>query len=185
MSLIDAMARTRDVQGFTRLRELCDADPGVSPPAASRTAFRAAVIVAAKGGTIADTTIGDVLELLEIEANTRGTSVGATHLFYRVLHAMGVFGHAAPATLRELRTAGQRTPEELIDRYQLACRPIRDLLVDYLRERQPALDYTSLESLANYLGNLFWADIERHHRASTACTCRPRSPTHGNSGCAR
>jgi hypothetical protein len=39
----------------------------------------------------------------------------------------------------------------------------RDLLVDYLRERQPALDYSSLVSLANILGNLFWADLERHH----------------------
>lgn len=92
-----------------------------------------------------------------------GTSVGATHLFYATLHAMGVFGDQAPATLRELRTAGQRTPKEMIDRYRLVCRPIRDLLVDYLRERQPVLDSTSLESLANYLGNLFWADLERHH----------------------
>ena len=92
-----------------------------------------------------------------------GASVGAAHLFYRVLHAMGVFGTDAPATLRELRTAGQRTPEEMIDRYRLVCRPIRDLLVNYLRERQPVLDYTSLESLANYLGNLFWADLKRHH----------------------
>ena len=35
----------------------------------------------------------------------------------------GVFGPAAPARLRQLRTAGQRTPEELIDRHQLACQP--------------------------------------------------------------
>ena len=76
---------------------------------------------------------------------------------------MGVFGTDAPATLRELRTTGQRTPEQLIDRYGLVCRPIRDLLVDYLKERQPALDYTSLNSLANFLGGLFWADLERHH----------------------
>ena len=40
---------------------------------------------------------------------------------------------------------------------------MRDLLVDYLRERQPALDYTSLESLAFYLGKRFWADLEQHH----------------------
>jgi hypothetical protein len=40
---------------------------------------------------------------------------------------------------------------------------VRDLLVDYLRERQPALDYTSLESLAFYLGKRFWADLEQHH----------------------
>ncbi|NMO56076.1 site-specific integrase [Actinoplanes sp. TBRC 11911] len=76
---------------------------------------------------------------------------------------MGVFGPNAAATLRELRTAGQLTPDELIDRYGLTCRPIRNLLVDYLRERQPALDYTSLDSLANMLGRLFWADLERHH----------------------
>jgi hypothetical protein len=30
-------------------------------------------------------------------------------------------------------------------------------------KRQPALDYTSLDSLASFLGNLFWSDIEQHH----------------------
>src|SRR5262249_24110580 len=78
-------------------------------------------------------------------------------------HTMGVLGSQAPATLRELRTAGQRTPAQMIDRFGINCRPIRDLLVDYLRERQPALDYSSLESLAQYPGGLFWADLERHH----------------------
>ncbi len=50
----------------------------------------------------------------------------------------------------------------MIDRHRLACRPIRDLLVDYLKERQPALDYASLEQLARRLG-MFWADLEAHH----------------------
>lgn len=36
-------------------------------------------------------------------------ALGATHLFYWILHAMGVFGPGTPATLRELRTGGQRT----------------------------------------------------------------------------
>jgi hypothetical protein len=81
---------------------------------------------------------------------------------YRLLREMGIFGPAAPARLRQLRTAGQRTPEEMIDRHQLACRPIRDLLVDYLRERQPAIDYGSLEQLGRRLG-MFWADLEAHH----------------------
>jgi hypothetical protein len=34
--------------------------------------------------------------------------------------------------------AGRRSVEQLVDRSQVASRPIRDLLVDYLRERQPA-----------------------------------------------
>ena len=162
-SLTNVMARHRDPEGFSRLRALCSADPDVSPAAASRAAYRSALILAAKGGTLADITTGDVLELLDAEAAARGTGIGATHLFYRVLRTMGVFGEHAPATLRELRTAGQRTPDEMVDRYRLAGQPVRDLLVDYLRERQPALDYTSLEALAGYLVGLFWADIERHH----------------------
>ncbi|MFD5752263.1 hypothetical protein [Streptomyces sp. NPDC127033] len=158
-----AMEKYRDTVGFTRLRQRCGEDPGVSTASATRVAYRTAQILAAKGGGISDITPGDVLELLEVEAELRGTSVGATHLFYRVLHDLGVFGDQAPATLRELRSAGQRTPEELIDRYGVACRPILDLFVDYLRERQPALDYNSLEALSYYLAKLFWSDLERHH----------------------
>ena len=161
--LVNALAQFRDPEGFRRLRATCSADPAVSASAAGRAIYRTALILAAKGGMIRDVTTGDVLELLEAEAGAHGTAVGATHLFYRVLHATGTFGPGAPATLRELRTGGQQTPAELIDRYHLACWPVRDLLVEYLQERQPALDYTSLESLATMLGKLFWADLERHH----------------------
>ncbi|XVU27919.1 tyrosine-type recombinase/integrase [Actinoplanes sp. CA-054009] len=157
------LAERRDAEGFTRLRALCSADPAVNAAALTRICYRTAIILAAKGGAIADITTGDVLELLEAEGNAHGTGTGAVHTFYRMLHSMGVFGDKAPATLRELRTTGQLSPDELIDRYRLTCRPVRNLLVEYLRERQPALDYTSLDSLANMLGRLFWADLERHH----------------------
>jgi integrase len=162
-TLAAVMGRHRDPEGFSRLAALCPADPGIFPAAVTRTAHRTALILAAKGGTLADITTGDVLELLELEAGAHGTSVGAAHLFYRVLHTMGVFGAQAPASLRELRTAGQRTPAEMIGRFGITCQPVRDLLIDYLRERQPALDYTSLESLAGFPGGLFWADLERRH----------------------
>ena len=162
-SLVNALARSRDLEGFRRLRAACSADPAVSALAAGRVVHRTALIVAAKGGTVSDVTTGDVLEVLDAEGEAHGTGIGATYLFYRILHAMGVFGLGAPATLRELRTGGQRTPAELVDRYQLACRPVRDLLVEYLQERQPVLDYSSLDALAHMLGRLFWADLERHH----------------------
>ncbi|KQH79013.1 integrase, partial [Mycobacterium gordonae] len=162
-TLTNIMTTCRDPKAFAQMQSLCSAEPDVSSAAATRTTYRASLILAAKGGAIAGITIGDMLELLDAEAATLRTAPGATHLFYRVLRTMGVFGADAPATLRELRTVGQRTPEQLIDRYGLLCRPIRDLLVDYLKERQPALDYTSVNSLANFLGALFWADLERHH----------------------
>jgi len=58
---------------------------------------------------------------------------------------------------------GQLTVGQLVDRYDLKCRPVRDLIVSYIAERSPAMDYTSLSSLAFFLGKLFWADLERHH----------------------
>ena len=101
-------------------------------------------------------------------------------VIYGALRAMGVI--AGPATFRQLRAAGPRTPEQMIDRYRLACQPVRDLLVDYLRERQPALDYSTLQQLGYELGKLFWADIEQHHPGISASTCPMTSPARGSSG---
>jgi hypothetical protein len=161
--LVPVMAAARDSDGFAALRAACGTDPGVPPAVARLAAYRTAVICAAKGGRLADITVGDVLELLDTESSTHaGRGVGAA-VFYQKLHQLGILGPQAPADLRELRIRGQRTVEDLIDRYQIACRPVRDLLVDYLRERQPALDYTSLRTLAYHLAGVFWSDIEQHH----------------------
>lgn len=161
--LVRNMAASRDPEGFARLAAACDADSSVSGMMRSQSLYRAALILAAKGGTLHEITVGDVVELFEAQVQLRASPASGRVLFYRLLHQMGIFGPAAPPTLRALRTNGQRSTEELIDRYRLICRPIRDLLVDYLRERQPALDYNSLDSLANFLGKLFWSDLERHH----------------------
>ena len=162
-SLTRNLARTRDPQGFARLRALCDADPSVSAGAASLTLRRSAEIIAAKGGTVGGITVGDALELMDREAESFTCPTRDHKVFYRMLRELGIFGNEAPERLRAFRTAGQLTPEELVDRHKLQCRPVRDLLVDYLRERQPAVDYTSLKNLACYLAQRFWADLEQHH----------------------
>lgn len=162
-ALVRHLARARDPEGFTRLRAECAAAAEVSAAAGRLTLHRTAVILAAKGGMLADINLGDVLELLDTEAAARAKVSGGTAVFYRMLHRMGILGEQAPVSVRQARSIGQRSPAELIDRYQLRCRPIRDLLVEYLRERQPALDYASLDSLAHYLGKRFWQDLERHH----------------------
>ena len=162
-ALTRSLARTRDPGGFARLQALCDADPHVSAEAVSLTLRRTAEIIAAKGGMVADITVGDVLELMDREAGHFTCPVRDHKVFYRMLRELGIFGDEAPERLRAFRTAGQLTPEELVDRYHLQCRPVRDLIVDYLRERQPAVDYTSLKMLSYYLAQRFWADLEEHH----------------------
>lgn len=162
-ALARVMAQTRDVEGFARLAQVCEQDTHLPATSARHTRHRAAILLGANGGGIEDITVEDVIDLLDVEVGAHRKPMAHAVAFYRTLHRMGVLGPDAPATLHQVRSSGQLSCDQLIDRYDLACRPVRDLLVDYLRERQPALDYSSLRSLAAALGNAFWKDLERHH----------------------
>ena len=70
---------------------------------------------------------------------------------------------AKGTSLRRSSRQGQHPTAYLVDRYQITCRPVRDLLVGYLEERRPSMDYASLTTLATLLARTFWADIEQHH----------------------
>ena len=159
--LASVMAATRDPDGFTRLRQLADAGPAASRKDAAIAATRIATILACKGGMIKDITVGDCVELADTQRRVHARGGQKKIDFYLRLRALGVFPADAPATIRAFGLAqGQLSIEELVDRYRLRCRPVRDLLVDYLRERQPALDYASLEAISASLAGLFWAKVE-------------------------
>jgi integrase len=176
-ALARGMADTRDAAGFARLRQACDRDDHLPAAAGRHTLHRAAVVLGAHGGLITDITVGDALELLDTECTDHRKPMAHGVAFYRALHQAGILQPDAPARLKELRSTGQRTPAELIDQFNLACRPIRDLLVDYLAERQPRLDYSSLRSLAANLGNMFWKDLERHHPDINSLDLSPKVAT--------
>jgi len=158
------MARTRDPKGFAALARSVN-DGALGPETAQQALTRIACILAAKGGLVAEVTVGDCVELLELARQMRGEAEGraGSPLFYQLLRDAAVLGDNAPATLRVFAGRGQPSCAQLIDRYQLACRPVRDVLVDYLAERQTAVDFSSLQRFAYLLGKLFWADLETHH----------------------
>ncbi len=163
-NLAPEMARTRDPKGFAALARSVDAaDVGLQ--ATQQALTRVACILAAKGGLVCDVTVGDCVELLELARQMRGEDEGraGSPLFYQLLRATGALGDDAPATLRVFSGRGRPGPAQLIDRYQIACRPVRDVLVDYLAERQASADFSSLQRFAYLLGKLFWADLEAHH----------------------
>ncbi len=172
------MRECRDPQGYAQLQDLIDADPGgIAPGQAQLAMGRITMILACKGGKIRDITVGDYLDLLDAMRDT-GTAGAGRLLAYRLLHALGHLGPDAPLTGRAfLQAAGQRTVEELVDRYHPRCRPVRDLLVEYLLERQPAVDYTTLSKLAGDLVRLFWTDIERHHPGIDSINLTPEIAT--------
>ena len=160
-ALANEIAAARDPGGFANLAAISRSSH-VSAHTTQLALRRVASIVSAKGGVVDDITVGDCLELLRIVDDQHVGRAASSPYFYQLLRAAGVLGATAPA-VRGLRTQGQLGCEQLIDRYGIACRPVRDLLVDYLRERQPALDYASLHKLSYVLGRLFWRDLEIHH----------------------
>ena len=163
-NLATEMARTRDPNAFAALAQLCT-DGRVGVQSGQQALTRIAVILAAKGGQIDAVRVGDCVELLEVAASMRATSEvhGHSPLFYQLLRAHGVLSEDAPAAIEMFSGRGQPSCEQLIDRYRIDCRPVRDVLVDYLRERQPSVDFSSLQRLAYLLGKLFWADLQAHH----------------------
>ncbi|WP_207757560.1 tyrosine-type recombinase/integrase [Nonomuraea cypriaca] len=176
--IVRAMEQCRDPEGYAALRAMIAADPdGITAGQARLALGRITMILACKGGQVRDITVGDYLDLLEAMRETNTGGAGRI-LAYRLLHTLGHLGPDAPTTGRAfLQAAGQRTAEELVDRYQVRCRPVRDLLVEYLRERQPALDYTTLAKLANDLVRLFWVDLERHHPGIDTLQLTPETAT--------
>lgn len=94
---------------------------------------------------------------------TVGRRVASLPLAYECLRAVGGLS-GLPPTLREATSRGQLSVPELVDRYPVANEAIRDVLVHYLTERSAMLDYGSLVNETQMLVDLFWADLERHHR---------------------
>ncbi|MDN5795138.1 MAG: hypothetical protein L0H79_05230 [Intrasporangium sp.] len=83
--------------------------------------------------------------------------------FYQLLHALGVLDGTAAPTVRAQCDQRQLSVQQLVDRCGIQAQPVRELLVDYLRERQVNLDHVTLVRLADTLGRLFWRDLELHH----------------------
>ncbi|MGW0775205.1 tyrosine-type recombinase/integrase [Streptomyces sp. NPDC002835] len=153
-----AIQVARDPEGFIRL-EAAGSPTGSSGRDSSVALKAIAQIIVTYGGKVEDITVGDCLARLMV---SRRDSRGP-RLAYAWLRALGQFSSDAPATLANFENrSGQATPAELVDRYDLQCKPVRDLIVDYLTERQASLDYSSLKSLSLTLAHLFWADLEKH-----------------------
>jgi integrase len=159
MSLFGTYQRACDPTGFARVREALHAQ-GTDDRVAHDAMYHLARIRIATGKQLEEITAEDVLDCqYAIRARRKPCTPGEA--LWRALHGMGTI--SGPARLKAAMHRGQLTVEELVDRHQLVCRPVRDLIVDYLRERAPAMDYGSLSNLTHWLAELFWGDLERHH----------------------
>ena len=137
----------------------------------------------------------DVAEYAQARRNCR-RKLSALPFAYELLRSVGGLA-GEPPTLRHTQLQGQLTPAQLVDRYQVTDRAVRDVLVHYLTERAAVLDHSSLVEQSQLLVSLFWVDLERHHpginslglpaevaqqwkqRLRTLPNGQPRAYTHG------
>lgn len=151
----------RDPGGFARLEGIVGAERWTSTGGGKARSALTRIMIA-KGGGLADITVGDAIEY-DAELRSHRTNSGGT-LYYAWLRELGHLPTDAPTTLRYLeQVTGQLTCAQLVDRHPVAAPGIRSLLIDYLEERRPRLDYATLDNLARQLTRNFWSDIERHH----------------------
>lgn len=80
---------------------------------------------------------------------------------WNVLHRMGHFPPETPPGMRAVLHRGQLSVEQLVDRYRICSRAVRQLLIDYLTRRSLGSDYGALSNLALALAHHFWEKVER------------------------
>jgi hypothetical protein len=100
MNLLGEMARVRDPEGFAALRA-AGRRAVVSDVTELGALRRISYIMAAKGGTVRDITVGDCLELVDLahEHGAYGAGGAGPH-FYQLLSAIGTFPDDAPTSVR-------------------------------------------------------------------------------------
>ena len=149
----------RDADGFARLDPICAATPRFTRKDRNLAYNQLSRILVHNGGLLADITVEDCIEAYRAQVGYSSRQHGH---WYRLLAQAGILPDDAPPTIWAASRKGQLSVEELVDGYRVACRPVRNLLVDYLHERQAGMDYASLRQLASKLVLLFWRDLELH-----------------------
>lgn len=157
--LYERLRAHRDPAGFASIERLCDADVRMLASDRRHALNQLTRILVHNGGTLADITLPDCIEAHRAQDGYRGR---AHPRWYTLLREAAILPAESPPTIFAASRRGQLTIEEMVDRYDVVCRPIRDLFVAYLYERRAAMDYNSIRYLASKLVLLFWRDLEIH-----------------------
>ncbi|MEV0650736.1 tyrosine-type recombinase/integrase [Phytomonospora sp. NPDC050363] len=106
-----------------------------------------------------DEVTGD--DLIALSAHARSYTpkyTAGSNAAWQMMTDIGVF--PVGSTRRQAMRTGQKTTAELVDAYGIENRPIRDLLVRYLDEHRPCLDYGSLVERVRTVSKRYWREIE-------------------------
>jgi hypothetical protein len=158
-TLFPRFEQLRDPDGFAAVNARCDADRRMTSTDRRAALIQLCRILMRSGGLLVDITLADCVEAYRAQT---GYSARLHSHWYGLLRELGILADDLPPTIHAASRRGQLTIPEIVDGYNIACRPIRDLFVDYLHERAAGLDYSTIRQLASKLILLFWRDLELH-----------------------
>ena len=159
-NLYTRFEKVRDPAGFAALDDVYAQMTPRFLPTNRRTAYvELSRMLIHNGSLLADITLADCIEASR--ASIEFAKKNHTH-WYALLRQAGILPITTTPTIIAASRRGQLTVTEMVDQYELVCTPVRDLFVDYLYERAPWLDYSSLRQLSTKLIQLFWKDLELH-----------------------
>lgn len=113
-------------------------------------------LVVVTGRPVAELSAADLLNYRTAVLARRNQTVGLGHLWLCLAQLGTIEG-----TLAQALRPGQKTVTELVDRYDIASRRVRSLLIAYLTERSLCVDYSTLRSLVTELCLVFWKHVEQ------------------------
>ena len=158
-ALLELTRRAHNPDRFADLARLAT-DHGMSPQMARSGINIVSKIVLHTGRDVDELNAEDIFEYRAAGLRPSGGAPAGTYAAWDLLAGAGILPQGS---LKQALRHGQRPTTELVDRYRLTCRPIRDLLIRYLGERRPGVDYGTFRGIVGDLAGRFWADIEHHH----------------------
>ena len=158
-SVLQRFRAVHDPEGFAALDPLCTATERFTATDRRFAYCQLTRILIHNGGRLAEITVEDCVEAYRAQT---GYTARQHSYWYVLLVRAGILPAGSPPTVWAASRRGQLAVEELVDGYEVACQPVRDLLVNYLHERQAGMDYVSLRGLSTKLVLLFWRDLELH-----------------------
>ncbi|MER6945082.1 site-specific integrase [Nonomuraea sp. NPDC000554] len=120
-----------------------------------------AKLVLYTGKELDQLTADDLLGYRAWNIGRYGRQTSGIHGAWDVLRDIGVLD--VDESLRAALRTGQSPTRELVARFRLECDDVREVLIRYLDERRPGMDFSSFRQLVTTLAGTFWADMEAHH----------------------
>lgn len=119
------------------------------------------MIVIQTGKNLGELTGSDIFEFRDAMYRPGESNHPGLHGAWQLLVRIGQI--PAGTSLVSASRPGQRPTAELVDRYRIKSRHVREGLIRYLEERRAGVDYSTLLECVRKLAGNFWADIEKHH----------------------